>query len=193
MIEDMINRNYNKKKPASSILDIGCGYGTLLSYASEVYGANGTCLDVTPYLKSSIMEKYSLSFITGNIEKDPLPAGKRYDIIIMTEVLEHLNFQPVPTLKKIYDSLQEDGVFFISTPDADSGWGRTFQYYNSLKDIPLVDPDAPWIDGHIWQYKKSELIKILKAAGFKIHRLDRSEGLTGLHFNIWAVKDKKIK
>lgn len=191
MVEDMIDRNYIQKKPAISILDIGCGYGTLLSYASEVYGANGTCLDVVPYLKSSVMKKYGLSFVSGNIEKDSLPSGKLYDIIIMTEVLEHLNFQPVPTLKKIHASLKKDGVFFLSTPDADS-WGKTTKYYKSLRDIPPVDPEAPWIDDHIWQYNKSEIKKVLHAAGFKILRLERSEAVTGYHFNIWAV-DKNYK
>ena len=29
----------------SSVLDLGCGFGTLLAYSTIIYGAPGTCLD----------------------------------------------------------------------------------------------------------------------------------------------------
>jgi SAM-dependent methyltransferase len=188
MVEDSIERNYIQQKPASAILDIGCGYGTLLSFAADIYGASGACMDVVPYLQPKIMQKHGLSFYKGNIEKDPLPSVTLYDIIIMTEVLEHLNFQPLPTLKKIHESLRDGGTFFLSTPDADGGWGRTNKYYSALSDIPAVNPAAPWIDGHIWQYNRKELEELLYNAGFEILRIDHSNGLQGKHFNIWAVK-----
>ena len=193
MVEDSINRSNIQSRPVSSILDLGCGYGTLLAFSSDVYGAAGTCLDVVPYLQPEIMNKYNLSFIECNIEKDPFPDDKQYDVIIMTEVLEHLNFQPVPTLRKACDSLSDGGAFFLSTPDADSGWGRTMEHYASLDDIPAVDPDAEWVDGHIWQYNQRELEGILHEAGFEILRLEHSEGIQGKHFNVWATKRMEPK
>jgi SAM-dependent methyltransferase len=188
MVEDSIERTYVRKQTVNGILDLGCGYGTLLSFAAGVYGTKGTCFDVVPYLQPEIQQKYNLQFVEGNIEKDAFPEGRLFDVVIMTEVLEHLNFQPVPTLKKVYDSLNEDGTFFLSTPDADAGWGRTTKYYPAVSEIPAVDPNAKWIDDHIWQYNREELEGVLHEAGFKIKKIDLSDGVQGKHFNVWAVK-----
>src|SRR2546425_7932500 len=48
------------------ILDIGCGYGTLLSLATIVYRAEGFCLDLQDYLKPAVAKKYGLQFAKGN-------------------------------------------------------------------------------------------------------------------------------
>ncbi len=188
MAVDWVERSVIAQRPPTTIIDLGCGYGTLLAYASEVYGAAGTCVDVEPYLQPAVMQRYGLSFVTGNIEKDPLPNGQLYDVAIMTEVLEHLNFQPVPTLKKIHASLRPGASFFLSTPDADGGWGRTTKYYPSLAAIPPFDPNKKWIDDHIWQYNQTELEQVLREAGFTIRKIERSDGPQGKHFNVWAVK-----
>jgi SAM-dependent methyltransferase len=193
MVEDSINRSYIVKKPATSILDLGCGYGTLLAFSANIYGAEGTCMDVIPYLQPVIMKKYNLLFIKSDIEKNPIPfEEKQFDVIIMTEVLEHLNFNPVPTLKKICKSLKNGGAFFMSTPDADGGWGRTTKYYSSVDEIPSVNQKAKWIDDHIWHYNSKELESVLYKAGFKIYRIDHSEGLQGKHFNVWAIKRSEL-
>lgn len=188
MVVDWVERSVIAQRPVTAIVDIGCGYGTLLAYAAQVYGAGGTCVDVVQYLQPAVMQRYGLTFVTGNIEKDSLPAQQAYDVAIMTEVLEHLNFQPVPTLKKIHASLRPGGTFFLSTPDADGGWGRTAKYYPSLAAIPALDPTRAWIDDHIWQYNQAELEEVLHAAGFKIRQIERSEGPQGKHFNVWATR-----
>ncbi|MGE0384100.1 MAG: class I SAM-dependent methyltransferase [Gammaproteobacteria bacterium] len=186
IVEDSIVRNYARRRPATAILDIGCGYGTLLSWAADVHGAPGICMDVVPYLQPQVMARHRLRFAAGNVEKDPLPPG-RFDVVLMTEVLEHLNFQPVPTLRKIRAALADGGAFFLSTPDAGGGWGRTRKYYPSLSAIPPLDPAARWIDGHIWQYDEDELRGVMREAGFEILRLERSDGPQGKHMNVWAV------
>src|SRR5215472_17106222 len=40
-----------RDRKVSRVLDTGCGYGTLLALATETYGAQGYCMDVTRYLK----------------------------------------------------------------------------------------------------------------------------------------------
>ena len=188
MVVDWVERSVIVQRPVTAIVDIGCGYGTLLSFAAQVYGASGTCVDIAQYLQPMVMQRYGLSFVAGNIEKDSLPDQRAYDVAIMTEVLEHLNFQPVPTLKKIHASLRPGGTLFLSTPDADGGWGRTTKHYPSLAAIPALDPKREWIDDHIWQYNETELQEVLRAAGFIIRKIERSEGPQGKHFNVWAVR-----
>jgi len=194
MVEDSVERVYKTKKPTEKILDLGCGFGTLLTYASIIYGAEGICLDVNNYLFPEFQSKYKLAYIKGDIEREPLPGPEKYDVIILTEVLEHFNFDPVPSLIKIYNTLAPGGSFFLSTPDSDAGWGRIYKYYDELSEIPPVDLKAKWIDAHIWQYNKDELLMVLKAAGFIVKRMDHSyvktkEGQLG-HFNVWLTKNK---
>lgn len=192
MVEDSVERVYKTKKPVKKILDLGCGFGTLLTYASIIYGAEGICLDINNYLFPEFQSKYKLAYIKGDIEREPLPSSEKYNVIIMTEVLEHFNFEPIPSLRKIYNILAPGGSFFLSTPDSDAGWGRTYEYYRELSDIPPVDVKAKWIDAHIWQYNNSELQMVIKAAGFIVKRIDHTyvktkDGELG-HFNVWLTK-----
>lgn len=168
------------------ILDIGCGYGTLLVYASNLYKASGYCMDVTPYLKSDVRWVHNLTFVQGSIELVPIPWPDKFDIILFTEVLEHFNFQPVPTLRKMRAALADGGRLYLSTPDQAS-WGKRMKYYHRLEDLPEANHDKPIVDDHIWIYSKEELISALQDAGFTIERFDYSPGLNGArHFNVIA-------
>ena len=107
---------------------------------------------------------------------------------MMTEVIEHFNFQPLPTLRKIHDALAPAGVFFLSTPD-EHEWGRELKYYRRLADLPAADPSRKFQDGHIWIYSKSELTSLLRQAGFRVIRLEYAPGVQNRHFNIQAIRE----
>ncbi len=195
IVVDAINRHYTKGQDINQILDLGCGFGTLLAYATTIYGADGICLDILDnfgsYGINNFNVKYHLTHVQGDIERDSLPGEKQFNVIIMTEVMEHLNFQPVPTLKKIYNALAPGGSFFLSTPDADIGWGRNYKHYKKLSDLPALDEKAKWTDDHIWHYNTEELRRVLQSAGFTIKKFDHSynpakEGFG--NFNVWLTK-----
>ncbi|MCX6623913.1 MAG: class I SAM-dependent methyltransferase [Acidobacteria bacterium] len=176
-----------RERKVTRILDIGCGYGTLLTLAVKIYGAKGYCIDSTPYI-SALAKKDNLVFAQGNIELDPLPWQEKFDVIIMTEVLEHFNFNPVPTLKKIRESMTPDGQFYLSTPDAKT-WGRVQKYFKRLEDMPDPKPGAKVVDDHIWVYEKAELLRVLKEAGFKVEKLDYSNPKGASHFDVLLRRD----
>ncbi len=172
-----------KERKVTRILDIGCGYGTLLTLAVKIYGAKGYCLDSTPYA-AALAKKDGLVFSQSNIELDPMPWTEKFDVIIMTEVLEHFNFKPAPTLEKIRAALAPGGLFFLSTPDAKT-WGRVQKYYKRLEDMPAPPkPPAKVVDDHIWVYYRSELTRVVKDAGFKIEQLEISNPKSASHFNV---------
>jgi len=174
-----------RKSAPPHILDIGCAYGTLLAFAVEIYGGRGHCLDVIAYLNPSFAARRGLRFTKGNVELAPVPWKGPFDVILFTEVLEHLNFYPVPTLRKIRAALARDGRLFLSTPDA-SQWGRQRKYYRRLADLPLPRKDRPFVDDHIWVYDETELRRVLQRAGFAIEKFDYSPGASGAgrHFNL---------
>lgn len=167
---------------ALRILDIGCGYGTLLAYAMEVYHAEGYCMDVTHYLPEFGRIR-GIHFTQGNIQLDPVPQPGSFDVIIMTEVLEHFNFKPLPTIKKLHSALASEGVFFLSTPDA-AEWGRQIRYYSHLADLPQANPMMKLIDDHIWIYDRKELLGLISDADFRIDQSAYSPGVGHRHFNL---------
>ena len=193
MQQDAGTRDSRLRTRETRILDIGCGYGTLLSLATQIYAnARGSCMDMTEYIKPIVRSRYNLEFLEGNVELDPIPGGP-YDVMILTEVIEHFNFYPLPTVQKMHHALAPGGVLFLSTPDA-SRWGRLYDFHKWLKDFPMPpllgsgDPRPEIKDEHMWMYNKGELTGALQDAGFRIVKLAYSPGVRGRHFNIWAVR-----
>jgi SAM-dependent methyltransferase len=170
------------KHKTANVLDIGCGYGTLLALAADVYHAQAHCMDVVHYMPG-FGQARGFHFTPGNIQIDPVPPPGTFDVILMTEVLEHFNFDPVPTLKKILSALAPGGVFFLSTPDA-AEWGRQTKYYSRLEDLPSASSSIPFIDDHVWIYSREELLDVVQQAGFVVSRFAYSPGVGHRHFNL---------
>jgi hypothetical protein len=89
----------------------------------------------------------------------------------------------VPTFQKIHDALTADGIFFLTTPDADE-WGRQTKYYSHLKDLPAASSSAHFIDDHVWIYNKKELMQIFSDSGFEVVQFAYARGVGHRHFNV---------
>ena len=171
------------------ILDIGSGYGTLALFCQKLSQPEIYCIDYAESnLSKSLIEDKNIHFKVNNIEIDKFPWKDNFDIIIFTEILEHLNFNPKPTLRKIHDFLKTNGRLYLSTPDA-SEWGRITKYYKSLEEMPDPKKDVQIIDDHIYQYKKEELLRVMDNAGFKIIKFAYSPGVVDRHFNLVLTKN----
>jgi 2-polyprenyl-3-methyl-5-hydroxy-6-metoxy-1,4-benzoquinol methylase len=172
----------------AELLDVGCAYGTLALFAQRRLDARVRCIDTTQtYQPLELFARASIDFRLLDIEQQPIPEGWAFDVIIFTEVLEHLNFHPVPTLRKLAAALKPRGALMLSTPNAEVGWGRIYTYYRSIDAMPEPRAGLPWIDGHVWQYTEVELRRVLRAAGLAIERLETTVTPKGLgHFNVLA-------
>lgn len=171
------------------VLDIGAGYGTLASYSGLLTGAATIAYDRLPLLTHEVCKAMNICRLLGDVEREQLPSyGTGWDAVIMTEVLEHFNFHPLPTLLKIRERLNPTGRIFLSTPDAAS-WGEC-NHYTSLSVIPPYDPSymtyniPSWLDRHTWQYTEAELQALFKAAGLEVRRWSGSLSPGGRHFNV---------
>lgn len=170
------------------ILDIGAGYGTLAIFCAKLTGATVACLDIeTHRIAESLRDANGLVVHLGSIETDSLDWAGTVDAVVMTEVLEHFNFHPVPTMEKIAAVLVPGGRLFLSTPDSVS-WGRVEEGPASYQDLPPADPGAPFEDRHIYQFTEEEVRDVLAASGFEVLRLERAPGRWGLHLNIEAER-----
>lgn len=173
------------------VLDVGTAYGTLALFARRVLDAEVIALDaLSLYHPKTLFEREGIAHIVRDVERDSIADLGHFDLIIFTEVLEHLNFQPLPTLTKLFDALIPGGLLVLSTPDAGSAWGRQLKYYDSLTALPVPTNDAKWIDDHVWQFDRPELMSSLGAAGFRVQAMRSAPGMKPgwTHFNVRAKR-----
>jgi 2-polyprenyl-3-methyl-5-hydroxy-6-metoxy-1,4-benzoquinol methylase len=113
-IIDTLKENLSK---TSTVLDVGCGNGIISrGIGKEGYHVHG--IDISEKAIEKARALTTLENVTfDNISAEQLVAdGKKYDAVICSEVLEHLN-HPESLLKVLYQSLKDDGVLIVTTPN----------------------------------------------------------------------------
>jgi predicted TPR repeat methyltransferase len=104
-----IRQHLNKN---SEVLEIGSYYGVLGNIIKphvKIY----TGLELSKHAAKYSIERYNLNVIVQSLDKF-LKNGYKYDVIIMTDVIEHLD-DPFNILKLIEKSLKSNGVLILST------------------------------------------------------------------------------
>lgn len=169
------------------VLDVGCGPGTLAVLAKLSLSCSVSCTDAFEgKAPVQLFNDLGISYAKSDVEREPVPFSGLFDIIIFTEVIEHLRFHPVATLKKLVEKLRSGGRILLSTPDARS-WGHVSKYYGSISEMALPNPDIAAIDDHVWQYDIAELLAVVTEAGLWPIEMDYSVNRSGLrHFN-WML------
>lgn len=192
-------------------LDIGSAYGTLSVFTKRITDCDIYALDAVELLSQDLVDKYDINYAISNIEKDSFPWEEKFDVIIFTEIFEHLFYNPIAVLEKLKSLLKEDGRLYFSTPDAKE-WGRITEPYKNYKEIPYYDSSV--VDfpdkgskkscnvfqllkrslrknsGHTYQYTKEELLELFDKVGFEVERFDYAPGISSRHFNM-TLKIKK--
>lgn len=154
--------------PSMSVLDIGCGAGTLALYLAEK-GNNVVGIDISEKAikdaqKSAV--KNELKNVQFKVVDFPTatPEGK-YDAIICTEVIEHL-YDDELAIKKMSNLLRSGGILILSTPSQNAPLYRLGLAKKFDKRV-----------GHLRRYTFKELEKMLKKNDFIITREEKVEGV----------------
>lgn len=145
-------KKYYKENGQISILDIGPGHG-FFSYLIKTDIPDFLKLDIVDISESSLKVTRQ---IIGNGNKNifffnedifNFDAPYKYDLIILGEVLEHLD-NPMEILKKISNLLSDNGVLWLTTPT-----------------------NAPALD-HVYLFKsKEDVMDLIKLSGFDVANL----------------------
>lgn len=99
-----------------AVLDVGSGPGVLASEIAKVAYAT-MCLDLSETAVGYCKEK-GLDAVQWDMVNDTVPTNLhgRYDCVVCTEVLEHLD-SPEAAIKKLYSFLKKEGMIMVSVPD----------------------------------------------------------------------------
>lgn len=168
------------KPGGTRILDIGSHYlhsSLLLSFLGyEVYS-----MDVKEFWELDFVQarkdQYHLNRVTENdLEKLTSQEGvtDAYDIILFTEILEHITFNPVKFWKRIYTICRPGGIIYISTPNSLNLYNilRTIGRIITLRGVGLpVNSIFNYVTyGHHWkEYSVSEIKKYFYALSDDFH------------------------
>ncbi|MBM3209366.1 methyltransferase domain-containing protein [Candidatus Shapirobacteria bacterium] len=152
-----------------SILDVGCGVGTLdfflASRGVQVRGVDisATAISACRESAKAMSLENRLSFATM---KFPLKAltGK-YDVILCSEVLEHLRKDEI-AIESIKRLLKEKGIAIITVPSVNA----------PLFKLGLAREFDRRV-GHLRRYSVKELIGLCERGGFKTLEVRREEGI----------------
>ena len=185
-------------KRGESLLDIGCGWGTLAKYASTNYGAlatgvtlgrNQTAWGNNALRKAGIEESQS-RILCMDYRDIPLPPGG-YSKITCLEMAEHVGVKYFSTfLKQVYDMLDDDGVFFLQI----AGIRKCWQYEDLIWGLFMNKYIFPGADASTplgWFVDK------LEGAGFEVKSIDT----IGVHYSAtlwrwyrnWMANKEKVE
>jgi len=121
-IEDYCQK-FQKKVSEISILDVGCGTGIGITFpiASLGYKILGIDIDLTSIEEANKINIYpNASFFNEFIEEKADLKDKDIDIIICSEVLEHVP-NPFNFLLSLKRCLKKEGIIILTTPNG-YGW-----------------------------------------------------------------------
>jgi sphingolipid C9-methyltransferase len=185
-------------KKDESLLDIGCGWGTLARFASEHYGShvtgitlgrNQTAWGNNALRKVGIPEEQS-KILCLDYRDIPVPEGG-YHKITCLEMAEHVGIRKFGGfLKQVYDMLDDDGIFFLQI----AGLRRPWQYEDLIWGLFMNKYIFPGADASTplgWY------INQLESSGFEIKGLDT----IGIHYSAtiwrwyrnWTANKEKIE
>lgn len=163
----LVTRKIKKGK----ILDVGASPYHIM-YSLQKLGFDTWGIDINFSILKEFQRKFNLKVIRHDAEKGRLPfEDQEFNIVIFTEVFEHLGVDPLMALKEIRRILKPKGVLILSTPNLYALhkiimflFGRSFN--NALEELNKVESTGYM--GHIREYSNKEIKTILKNCGYKV-------------------------
>ena len=96
---------------------MGCGYG-YLSYALHKSGFNVQAIDIAKDAINYARNNFGDYYFNMNINDYSKHTNEKFDLIIATEVIEHLE-DPNDFLDTCISLLKQEGNILLTTPDKD--------------------------------------------------------------------------
>ncbi len=164
------------------LLDVGCGAGAFLRFATERgWAVEGTDMVVTDWARESGAKLWS----------GELPAidfgDTRFDVVRFNHVLEHTR-DPLVELRRAGELVTPGGILLVGVPNV-AGLSLRLKSWQSRLGLKR----KPWRHyaalHHLWFFTPRTLRRLAEAAGFEVVRVEtpvmdrpgRSAGLTSVY------------
>ena len=148
------------------VLEIGCSYGAGL-YALKGCGANLVGYDYDTRILD-IGRKFTGLDLRGGGLPAALTDGKRYDLVILRHVFEHL-LDPITEAQSLKELLHDSGQLFIEVPGV----------FNEQRMEP--DPIMMFDAFHTFYYSFDTLTQVMNSCGFQ--RIHGDEHI----YSLWCI------
>jgi 2-polyprenyl-3-methyl-5-hydroxy-6-metoxy-1,4-benzoquinol methylase len=154
--------------PGMQILEVGCGSGAILKYFHDK-GAIVKGIDLSLEYLEYGKNRYGIELSNTNLFE--LPDDHKYDLIIYSDVLEHI-LDPIGHLNKIKSILSPRGHLYIKVP----GTKNLMRPYlgDFLKSLQ---------NAHVYYFSLSTLDNLMNKAGFSCVHGDEAVR------SLWTVTD----
>ncbi|KAI8629513.1 S-adenosyl-L-methionine-dependent methyltransferase [Xylariaceae sp. FL1651] len=165
-------------KEGETMLDIGCGWGTLAKFASLNYGAKVTGVTIAPNgaawgndaLRNAGVPEEQSKILCMDYRDIP---KQKFNKITQLEMGEHVGVLRLTTFfRQCYDMLEDDGAMYVQL----SGLRQAWQYEDFIWGLYLNKYIFPGADAStpLWNYVRS-----LESAGFEVKSVDT----VGVHYS----------
>jgi len=169
-----------RNQPRPSILDIGTSPLTF-TYSRYFPAAKFFTLDRSALLAERCRSS-QIEHLVCNLSSEPIPLeDAQMDMVVFTEVLEHLSTGPGRIFSEINRILKPEGVLVFSLPNTATLKNRVY----ALLGKPILEPvyvvfkedesrhslgKGEWVHGwgHLREYTMSETMDIVRRYGFDI-------------------------
>ena len=174
-----INECATKGDVRSSVLDIGCGAGGMLS-ALKNMGYADIC-GVEPSKKNALLAKthYGINVYVGILgEEIQELCGKKFDVVAMKGVLEHL-LSPKTSVIDMLNYLSPSGKIVIEVPDVDLFYKRKNLYQEFSVE-------------HVNFFSKNSLIELFRQFGLYLESFARNDK-HGAILTLWSRSENTLQ
>lgn len=169
MISEIFEEKIDKN---SAILEIGCAEGFLLRTLGNRGYTNLHGLEPSSQCVSFAKNELNLDVAYGGIGNMNCVKHKRFDVIILEQVLEHID-DPKAAILEMKKYLNEDGIICIGVPDA-GGFLSNVDFYRQFSSE------------HINYFSEGAMTNLLNVCGFSKIQVVRNTD-EGTFISLWKV------
>jgi cyclopropane fatty-acyl-phospholipid synthase-like methyltransferase len=168
-------------QPGDRLLDIGCGWGTLIRHAAEHYGADATGVTIAERqteLGNERIRNRGLQDRARVVCQDyrDIPKGK-FDKIVSLEMVEHVGVKNLLSFyKQVRELLADDGIFLLQW----TGLRRGLRPEDLIWGLFMNKYIFPGADASLCP---SRMLAAMEKAGFETHSV---ENVT-IHYS-WTIE-----
>jgi SAM-dependent methyltransferase len=174
-----IDTMFNSQEKKVNILEIGSLYG-VVSKSLKKIGYSIFALELPEFYQSKTLQALyknaQIPFSGVNLRLSKLPYESNFfDAVILCEVIEHFNFNPLPTLKETNRVLKPGGLLYVGTPNLVSIKNRLSmikgQSYRDPIEYYFQQLDKRFniiVSTHWREYTMAEMAEMIEKMGFEI-------------------------